>query len=92
MWCQKDFKSFLDHTGLRKNFNEAKNLAILKLQQIRWFPKKKKFVLKISIPAKLTKISDVTERKKWKYIRFFAVKVTLPKTAKFVFTSEGVYI
>ena len=92
MWCQKDFKSFLDHTGLRKNFNEAKNLAILKLQQIRWFPKKKKFVLKISIQVKLTKISDATERKKWKYIRFFVVKVMLPKIAKFVFTSEGVYI
>lgn len=42
--------------------------------------------------VKLTKISDVTERKKWKYIRFFVVKVMLPKIAKFVFTSEGVYI
>ena len=54
--------------------------------------KEKKFVLKISIQVKLTKISDVTERKKWKYIRFFVVKVMLPTIAKFVSTSEGVYI
>ena len=54
--------------------------------------KEKKFVLKISLQVRLTKISDVTKRKKWKYIRFFVVKVVFPKIAKVVFTSEGVYI